>query len=86
MVYARRAVEPQNEVGIGERQRPTWAKTGTLDDRLGFLGLQTDVELEAVDVAIELLRCASDLGVRVPFKETGVRCQAVNVKFAQRVS
>ena len=51
----------------------TGTEAGTLHDGLRRLGLEADVELEAFDVAIQLLGGRRDLRVGVPFEEARVR-------------
>ena len=52
--------------------RLTGTETGPFHDGLRSLGLKTDVELEAFDVAIQLLGRRRDLRVGVPFEEVRV--------------
>ncbi len=51
----------------------TWTKTSTRDDWLSIFGLQADVELKAVDVAVQLLSGVRNLGIGVPLQEARVR-------------
>lgn len=60
--------------GKGAGLALTWAKTRARNDGLGLFGLETDVELETVDVAVQLLRRGRNGWVGVPLNETRVGC------------
>lgn len=57
----------------------TWTETSTLHDGLCRLGLEADVELEAFDVAIQLLGRRRDLRVGVPVEEARVPYRPASV-------
>lgn len=61
----------------GTTDSVTWAKTSTLNHRLRLFSLKTDIELEVLNIAIELLSGVGDLGVRVPLQERCVGCEIV---------
>lgn len=50
----------------------TRAKTSTLNDRLGLFGLQTNVELKMLNVAVQFLSSVGHLRVRIPLQESCV--------------
>ena len=54
-------------------RRLTWAETGALDDGLCLFGLETGVQLEAFDVAVQFLGRRRNLRIRVPLQERRIR-------------
>ena len=52
----------------------TRTEPGTGDDRLGFFGLETHIQFETIDVAVQLLGGIRDLWVAVPFQEARIGC------------
>ena len=53
--------------------RRTGAEASAVNDRLRLLGLQTDIELQVVNVTIESLRGRRNLLVRIPLLEARIR-------------
>ena len=47
----------------------SWAKPSAIDERFGFLRLESDVELKVVDISVQQLSSASNFWIRVPLKE-----------------
>ena len=77
-IMRKEAVAPSKGNGVAEdgpADGVSRAETGTVNEGLRLLGLQTDVELEVVDVAIQKLSGSGNLWVRVPFKEGAECCE-----------
>lgn len=50
------------------------AEASTVDQWFGFLSLETDIQLQIVDIAVQQLGRAGDLRVRVPLEEGAESC------------